>query len=82
MDGGTLDVIKTIGECGSIGILALYIILADQKDKRYNKTMNNHLVHMEAATYESAKTNKQLASSLSTLSTVIQGCPNNKLSKD
>jgi hypothetical protein len=81
MDVGTIDILKTVGEVGSIGILALYIIIADQKDKRYNKTMNNHLAHMEAATYESANSNKNLASALSNLSTVIQGCPNNKLNK-
>lgn len=81
MELSTIDVLKTVGEVGSIGILALYIIISDQKDKRYNKTMNNHLTHMEAATYESASSNMKLSAALSGLSTVIQGCPNNKLNK-
>jgi len=81
MELSIIDILKTVGEVGSIGILALYIIISDQKDKRYNKTMNNHLAHMEAATYESANSNMKLSAALSNLSAVIQGCPNNKLNK-
>jgi hypothetical protein len=82
MEIATIDLLKTVGEVGSIGLLALYMVISDQKDKRYNRAMNNHLSHMEAATYESANANTKLASTLSALSTVIQGCPTNKLNRE
>jgi hypothetical protein len=79
MEVQTLDIIKGVGEAGSIGLLALYMFISFWKDKLYNKTINNHLAHMEIATKENSESNIKLSSALSNLSTVIQGCPNNKL---
>lgn len=39
------EIVKTISECGALGIAVILIIYIYKKDVMFNKTMNNHLVH-------------------------------------
>jgi len=43
----TLD-IQTIIQGGAVGLALALIIYSWQKDKLYNKTMNNHLKHLNS----------------------------------
>lgn len=40
-----LDLVKSISECGALGISLVLIIYIYKKDVMFNKTLNNHLSH-------------------------------------
>jgi len=47
--------VKTIIDGGMTGVLVLVLVLNFIKDKAYNKTLNNHLSHVDKSLNELAK---------------------------
>ena len=47
--------LQTIIQGGAVGVLVLVVVLGFFKDKLYNKTMNNHLDHVDKSQTELAK---------------------------
>jgi len=51
---GDLD-LQSIIQGGAVGVLVLVVVLNFLKDKLYNKTLNNHLDHIDTSLRENAK---------------------------
>ena len=67
------DHLQLLIQGGAVGLCILLIIKDYQKDKLYNKTINNHLEHDELAKKEMAAANIELAQAITHLSDVIKG---------
>ena len=82
------EIIKVIGEMGSIGITALIIFYLRYKDKlnkereeMYNKTMNNHLQHSYESDKKLAEVLEKGIEAVTEMKGDIRGCKYNKLNK-
>lgn len=65
------DLLLKLAEIGGPTVVVVMIFIAYlwQKDKMYNKTMNNHLQHETAS-------RDRLTAALTSLAEVVRGCPN------
>jgi hypothetical protein len=86
------NLLKILAEGGVSGVLALVclglMVLQWRMAKLFNKTLNNHIQHMELAYDRNAESMDKLSGAISAmtveqkgLSTTISGCKNNKLNR-
>lgn len=66
MEDAFLELAKVGGP--AVVITALFVFYLWQKDKMYNKTMNNHLTH-------ETESRDRLTAAITSLSEVVRKCP-------
>lgn len=86
MDFSQTSTLQMVIQGGAVGLCALTIVVLWRVIKLNNKTINNHLDHIEKSNLKRAESDEKMAEShenlavaIQDLKGVIRGCPNNKL---